>query len=181
MRPLDSPDKLGSGRTRVAMLMGRAEWPNVTSRRTTEVLHDRAARVRHRLGSVASHDRCRRGTDGNRERIVGCAHRRKRRTAHVAAPFRRAVPPSCSSRSEEHTSELQSPVHLVCRLPLEKKKPTIPENRCQTFIRAFGILNRSPVPTSWSRCYTLEPSGRSRRTSRCSHCRFVKLFGRCAL
>src|SRR6266581_9120899 len=24
-------------------------------------------------------------------------------------------------RSEEHTSELQSPVHLVCRLPLEKK------------------------------------------------------------
>src|SRR5258708_17033358 len=27
-------------------------------------------------------------------------------------------------RSEEHTSELQSPDHLVCRLLLEKKKPT---------------------------------------------------------
>src|SRR5690348_6830997 len=27
-------------------------------------------------------------------------------------------------RSEEHTSELQSPVHLVCRLLLEKKKHT---------------------------------------------------------
>src|SRR5690348_17792118 len=27
-----------------------------------------------------------------------------------------------SLRSEEHTSELQSPVHLVCRLLLEKKK-----------------------------------------------------------
>src|SRR5438876_8194286 len=27
-----------------------------------------------------------------------------------------------STRSEEHTSELQSPVHLVCRLLLEKKK-----------------------------------------------------------
>src|SRR5690348_3094681 len=27
-----------------------------------------------------------------------------------------------SQRSEEHTSELQSPVHLVCRLLLEKKK-----------------------------------------------------------
>src|SRR5690348_18481404 len=27
-----------------------------------------------------------------------------------------------SCRSEEHTSELQSPVHLVCRLLLEKKK-----------------------------------------------------------
>src|SRR5258708_26418457 len=31
-----------------------------------------------------------------------------------------------SSRSEEHTSELQSPDHLVCRLLLEKKKrPTL--------------------------------------------------------
>src|SRR6266487_6984168 len=36
-------------------------------------------------------------------------------------------------RSEEHTSELQSPVHLVCRLLLEKKKkkqctPSRPNN-----------------------------------------------------
>src|SRR5258708_14834174 len=29
-----------------------------------------------------------------------------------------------SNRSEEHTSELQSPDHLVCRLLLEKKKKT---------------------------------------------------------
>src|SRR5262245_62409929 len=29
-------------------------------------------------------------------------------------------------RSEEHTSELQSLRHLVCRLLLEKKKPTVP-------------------------------------------------------
>src|SRR5258708_30419110 len=29
-------------------------------------------------------------------------------------------------RSEEHTSELQSPDHLVCRLLLEKKKTTTP-------------------------------------------------------
>src|SRR5256885_7135239 len=28
----------------------------------------------------------------------------------------------CSQRSEEHTSELQSPCNLVCRLLLEKKK-----------------------------------------------------------
>src|SRR5690348_18120213 len=33
---------------------------------------------------------------------------------------RRSVDPSVG-RSEEHTSELQSPVHLVCRLLLEKK------------------------------------------------------------
>src|SRR5690348_17846425 len=30
--------------------------------------------------------------------------------------------PGQDDRSEEHTSELQSPVHLVCRLLLEKKK-----------------------------------------------------------
>src|SRR5688500_19908120 len=30
----------------------------------------------------------------------------------------------CSLRSEEHTSELQSPCNLVCRLLLEKKKLT---------------------------------------------------------
>src|SRR5689334_25304805 len=29
--------------------------------------------------------------------------------------------PGCSPRSEEHTSELQSQFHLVCRLLLEKK------------------------------------------------------------
>src|SRR2546422_2209429 len=35
-----------------------------------------------------------------------------------------------SSRSEEHTSELQSRLHLVCRLLLEKKKQTrIQESR----------------------------------------------------
>src|SRR6266487_5216416 len=41
-------------------------------------------------------------------------------------PRRPMRSPSCwsvrSRRSEEHTSELQSPVHLVCRLLLEKKK-----------------------------------------------------------
>src|SRR5258708_20386673 len=31
-------------------------------------------------------------------------------------------PARATSRSEEHTSELQSPDHLVCRLLLEKKK-----------------------------------------------------------
>src|SRR2546422_8572640 len=32
-----------------------------------------------------------------------------------------------STRSEEHTSELQSRLHLVCRLLLEKKKNTQPD------------------------------------------------------
>src|SRR5258708_18420452 len=33
-------------------------------------------------------------------------------------------------RSEEHTSELQSPDHLVCRLLLEKKKKTDHHRSC---------------------------------------------------
>src|SRR6266581_8262460 len=46
------------------------------------------------------------------------------RSAPTAAGARGARGRSPSSgwcRSEEHTSELQSPVHLVCRLLLEKK------------------------------------------------------------
>src|SRR4051794_41515018 len=35
-------------------------------------------------------------------------------------------------RSEEHTSELQSPVHLVCRLLLEKKKTATPRRSLGT-------------------------------------------------
>src|SRR4051794_41896687 len=40
----------------------------------------------------------------------------------TASRTRHAWPRPDRSRSEEHTSELQSPVHLVCRLLLEKKK-----------------------------------------------------------
>src|SRR5258708_24300500 len=36
--------------------------------------------------------------------------------------FDRSLEEAVESRSEEHTSELQSPDHLVCRLLLEKKK-----------------------------------------------------------
>src|SRR5579863_10697343 len=36
--------------------------------------------------------------------------------------------PGSTARSEEHTSELQSPVHLVCRLLLEKKKNNTKQN-----------------------------------------------------
>src|SRR2546422_7212159 len=40
-----------------------------------------------------------------------------------------------STRSEEHTSELQSRLHLVCRLLLEKKKPD-PQTRELSLLRA---------------------------------------------
>src|SRR5436309_16100058 len=49
---------------------------------------------------------------------------RPRRGGPPAARARPAAPRS-SSRSEEHTSELQSRENLVCRLLLEKKKKNI--------------------------------------------------------
>src|SRR5256885_11284739 len=36
-----------------------------------------------------------------------------------------------AGRSEEHTSELQSPCNLVCRLLLEKKKKLLDQGRCE--------------------------------------------------
>src|SRR2546429_1394563 len=41
--------------------------------------------------------------------------------------------PRSEDRSEEHTSELQSRLHLVCRLLLEKKKPI-----CVVDVRIIG-------------------------------------------
>src|SRR5690348_17887683 len=52
-------------------------------------------------------------------RSATCCRRYGRRGCRPAAPRR------CGPRSEEHTSELQSPVHLVCRLLLEKKKKEV--------------------------------------------------------
>src|SRR5438876_4097441 len=43
-------------------------------------------------------------------------------TIPILNPRIRSLNLANSVRSEEHTSELQSPVHLVCRLLLEKKK-----------------------------------------------------------
>src|SRR5690348_17837442 len=43
------------------------------------------------------------------------------------------------TRSEEHTSELQSPVHLVCRLLLEKKK---------RYVLRCGVIN-ARVAVGW--------------------------------
>src|SRR2546426_7194231 len=40
---------------------------------------------------------------------------------------------ACKMRSEEHTSELQSPCNLVCRLLLEKKK-----NKAIDYCATFG-------------------------------------------
>src|SRR5258708_8261365 len=44
-----------------------------------------------------------------------------------------------AKRSEEHTSELQSPDHLVCRLLLEKKNTNHPKSLLQTPLRACTL------------------------------------------
>src|SRR5438477_4057065 len=51
------------------------------------------------------------------------------------------------ARSEEHTSELQSHVNLVCRLLLEKKK----KSKCfaERKIETCSVTNPPPSPTSF--------------------------------
>src|SRR2546422_3347053 len=59
-------------------------------------------------------------------------------------PDGKSIMPSYA-RSEEHTSELQSRLHLVCRLLLEKKKKTL--NNMRVYIiqhkRAVDVLRLS--------------------------------------
>src|SRR2546426_5561123 len=52
-------------------------------------------------------------------------------------------------RSEEHTSELQSPCNLVCRLLLEKKKNT--ERKFTSYIAIRRSMSISNVQSSRSR------------------------------
>src|SRR5207244_7071653 len=54
--------------------------------------------------------------------LFGRSGRELLRTLNVPEPWRSHVETAQGLRSEEHTSELQSPDHLVCRLLLEKKK-----------------------------------------------------------
>src|SRR5690348_18215660 len=51
------------------------------------------------------------------------------------------LPPSFGERSEEHTSELQSPVHLVCRLLLEKKNNKISNDSSKKQLHNLKLLH----------------------------------------
>src|SRR5256885_11955310 len=55
-------------------------------------------------------------------RSSSATSRRCSRARSTSMPRSRPRGSSASARSEEHTSELQSPCNLVCRLLLEKKK-----------------------------------------------------------
>src|SRR2546422_7638159 len=56
------------------------------------------------------------------DRVRGRRADREARMDHALAPDHLPRP---AGRSEEHTSELQSRLHLVCRLLLEKKKKQV--------------------------------------------------------
>src|SRR5258708_22802737 len=68
---------------------------------------------------------------------ICAAHAQRWRRAHACPGGGGRV-----DRSEEHTSELQSPDHLVCRLLLEKKK------MCSCYLEADGSLSRDITPDS---------------------------------
>src|SRR5258708_30400293 len=66
------------------------------------------------------------------------------RRSNVVCPIFKA---GRSARSEEHTSELQSPDHLVCRLLLEKKKKKTNNNISPYAASAHSIrLMHSSLP-----------------------------------
>src|SRR2546429_5271269 len=68
------------------------------------------------------------------------------------------LPAGASWRSEEHTSELQSRLHLVCRLLLEKKIVTLHE--------VITILVSMQISISSLQTHTVNRCGRSRHLAR---------------
>src|SRR5947208_10128199 len=65
-----------------------------------------------------------------------------RRATKMRGPEMAPPTPQPSERSEEHTSELQSPDHLVCRLLLEKKKKT---DTHTTYNKATKLSRPKPI------------------------------------
>src|SRR5256885_8024174 len=88
---------------------------------TTEIytlsLHDALPILRSTSARISAH--CPSSTEPLESVAAWSRSDRPSRKLPSAAPARGAC------RSEEHTSELQSPCNLVCRLLLEKKKSTV--------------------------------------------------------
>src|SRR2546422_3005301 len=78
-----------------------------------------------------------------RSRRAGSARRGARYEGRQAGVPQRRI------RSEEHTSELQSRLHLVCRLLLEKKKRNQTAHARQRHTEARGLITAArPDATS---------------------------------
>src|SRR6266436_8064795 len=90
--------------------------PHLAGRRSPSMLHARSVTLSALPATIGVRPS---------SRVAGAASVLAARSSprHVAAPhIRRCHTTSGLLRSEEHTSELQSRLHLVCRLLLEKKK-----------------------------------------------------------
>src|SRR5260370_30410508 len=104
--------------------------------------------------------RSHRGIDVRRRALRDCGEFFSRRgicRAEVAARSRRLpravdevaeAPLVPVERSEEHTSELQSHLNLVCRLLLEKKKHTSTFSSHATSRRASTITSQTPTTST---------------------------------
>src|SRR5438309_7109454 len=79
------------------------------------------------------------GIDRRQDRRV---HNQRPEWFHQVQRQRR--PPKPRLRSEEHTSELQSQFHLVCRLLLEKKKTTNQNKPAKTSKAHHKPANKVP-------------------------------------
>src|ERR1022692_4252234 len=76
--------------------------------------------------------------------------------------------------SEEHTSELQSPCNLVCRLLLEKKKNK--NTTCPTSPRTPALFTDSICVASLTSCYLRVSRGLSFSLPSCISLLFVFFF-----
>src|SRR5258708_15485820 len=105
-------------------------WKSAAPAPSEPATHERSAMPQHgspssRRAAAPSPNRIRvRASSGARCRVV------------VSLATRRI-------RSEEHTSELQSPDHLVCRLLLEKKKDYADDGLLQPVVHRHALHGRS--------------------------------------
>src|SRR5256885_3910280 len=117
------------------------------------------------------------GTEGLRGRHAaghgpGAADRHLRGDGHPQGKSHHPLRPGCQRgpRSEEHTSELQSPCNLVCRLLLEKKNsnriltPSLPAHSAFVSLSIYARSPQavSPEPTSLTRAESHNESSPTR-------------------
>src|SRR5258708_25238169 len=101
-----------------------------------------------------------------RDRCVAAAEQRVRSLRRSVAGRQRLA--AANERSEEHTSELQSPDHLVCRLLLEKKSNTRGKGKTERFALARPDLKLAPA-SAWRSACGRRVGAQSRRRFSTTH------------
>src|SRR2546422_7893805 len=101
-----------------ADVVGSSRYSSTDRRKLDEVIRKAFAEVEHRFPDAIHTRLAFRITAGDE---FQCVISDTPRVLDILTYFR-AVVAASGLRSEEHTSELQSRLHLVCRLLLEKKK-----------------------------------------------------------